>query len=410
MPDSPTAAGAARTVSDDPRAARKLPSLTGLRFVAAFLVFAFHATFLPSRYIGGGLGETLGDILAKAGFYGVCFFFVLSGFVLTWSARADDTAPRLWRRRLVKIYPNHLVTFVAAAVLMGIASQKIIADQAVENLFLVQSWVPDLATTNSMNGVSWSLSCEAFFYLSFPLLLLVVRRIPARHLWTALAAVAVLAVVLPLVAQYAIGGAKLPGIASGQYSFEQIWFVYFFPPVRALEFVLGMLLARIVQTGHWPRVGLLPALAIAVGGYVVVSHLPYLFSVGGPAALPLVPLVAAAALADVGAKPTGGLRSRVLVRLGEVSFAFYMVHSLVVDYGYRWLVSHHTWSPAAGVGVTLVALALSLALAHALFSWVETPLVRRLSTPRSRPTAVPSAPAPATAPAGAGPAVLEVKE
>jgi peptidoglycan/LPS O-acetylase OafA/YrhL len=41
---------------------------------------------------------------------GVSFFFVLSGFVLTWSARPDDIATGFWRRRIARIYPVHLVT------------------------------------------------------------------------------------------------------------------------------------------------------------------------------------------------------------------------------------------------------------------------------------------------------------
>ncbi|MEU1183206.1 acyltransferase [Streptomyces sp. NPDC005820] len=383
-------------------AARKLPSLTGLRFIAAFLVFAFHVTFLPSRYIGGGLGDSLGDILAKAGFYGVCFFFVLSGFVLTWSARTDDTAPRLWRRRLVKIYPNHLVTFALAAVLMTVAAEKISGGQALANLFLVQSWFPDMATTNSMNAVSWSLACEVFFYLAFPLLLRAVKAIPVRLLWPAVAVVAALMFAAPLIARSAISGARLPGIADGTYSFEQIWFVYFFPPVRALEFVLGMLLALIVRAGRWPRVSLAPAVAIAVAGYVVVSYVPYLFSVAGSAALWLAPLVAAAALADTDGRRSP-LRGRVLVRLGEISFAFYMVHGLVVTYGHKWLIQDAGRSSAAGIALALAAFAVSLALAHALFTWVETPLVRRFSAPRQRPGVAPGAVPDA-------PKVLEVKE
>lgn len=375
-----------------PRASR-LPSLTGLRFIAALLVFFFHTTW-QTRFVGGSGGDALGDVFANAGFYGVTFFFVLSGFVLTWSARADDTAPRVWRRRLAKIFPNHLVTFALAGVLMLIAADPFTTKGTLANLFLLQAWFPDLTVPNTMNAVSWSLSVELFFYLSFPFLLRLLSRVPVARLWPLAATLGAFTVIAPVVGQYAVTGTPLPFIDDGTLSFEQIWFVYFFPPVRALEFLLGMVAARLVLEGVWPRIGLLPAALIAVGGYAVNSSVPYLYGVAGTAALWLTPLVAAAAVADDRGSRSP-LRGPVLVRLGELSFAFYMVHGLVVTYGHRWLVGTGDPLPAAaGAGLLFAALVVSLGLAYVLFTWVETPAVRRLGAPRPpAPAAVPAAPA-----------------
>ncbi|WP_214103110.1 acyltransferase family protein [Acrocarpospora catenulata] len=383
---------------EQPRGAR-LPSLTGLRFIAALLVFAFHTTW-QTRFIDGAAGDALGTVFDNAGFYGVTFFFVLSGFVLTWSARPDDTAPRIWRRRLVKIFPNHLVTFVAAGVLMLLTAQQFTTTGTLANLFLLQSWIPDITVPNTMNSVSWSLSCELLFYLSFPAVLRVLGRFSARALWITAVALVAVTLAAPLVATYAIGGTPLPFIADGSLSFEQIWFVYFFPPIRAAEFVLGVVAARLVLDGSWPRLGLLPALLIATVGYLVQANVPYLFGIAGTAALWLTPLVVAAAQADLHASRSP-FRGRALVRLGELSFAFYMVHFMVVTYGHRYLVEGRDLAPVAGAGLLLLALAVSLVLAYALFRWVESPAVRRLSLSR-RDSATPAAPAPIT--------VLEAKE
>ncbi|MFJ8017163.1 acyltransferase family protein [Streptomyces sp. NPDC096339] len=383
-----------------PRAAR-LQSLTGLRFLAALLVFLFHTTW-QTRFVEGAAGEALGDVFAHAGFHGVTFFFVLSGFVLTWSARPDDTAPRVWRRRLAKIYPNHLVTFAAAAVLMLIAADPFTVKGTLANLFLLQAWIPDLTVPNTMNAVSWSLSVEAFFYLAFPFLLRLLNRVPTARLWPLAASLAAFTLIAPLVGQYLVSGTPLPFIDDGTLSFEQIWFVYFFPPVRALEFALGMVAARLVIEGAWPRLGLLPAAAIAVGGYALDSAVPYLFGIAGTGALWLTPLVAAAATADERGTPSP-FRGRVLVRLGELSFAFYMVHGLVVSYAYRWLVAGRDLSGAAGAGLLVAALAAALALAWVLHETVENPFVRRFGSPRAAP------PAPRAAAAEPHP-VLEAKE
>lgn len=408
MPGTPAPSTPPPPVPDLPRAAR-LPSLTGMRFLAALLVFAFHTTF-QTRFFEGGLGDRLGDTFANAGFYGVTFFFVLSGFVLTWSARPAEGAPRVWRRRLVKIFPNHLVTFVAAAVLMAAASEVFTTKGVLANLFLVQAWIPEIQVPNTMNAVSWSLSCELFFYLAFPFLLPVLERLTARRLWTLAGVLAALTVLVPAVSGWAVAGTPLPFIADGSLSFEQIWSVYFFPPVRAIEFVLGMIAARLVLTGAIPRITLLPAAAIAVGGYVLNASVPYLYGVAGTGALWLTPLVVAAAQADV-RQTASPFRGRVLVRLGELSFAFYMVHGLVVTYGHKWLVAGEDLSGAAAAALLIAALLAALALAHALFTWVEAPVVRRFSAPRAKnPAASEAAPPAAPAPAVVPLTALEARE
>jgi peptidoglycan/LPS O-acetylase OafA/YrhL len=58
---------------------RLLPSLTGLRWLAALLVFCYHVR--NCGFFGGSSGSAM-DVLFGAGATGVSFFFLLSGFVL----------------------------------------------------------------------------------------------------------------------------------------------------------------------------------------------------------------------------------------------------------------------------------------------------------------------------------------
>ena len=89
---------------------RDLPSLTGLRFVAALMVFGFHSA-------GYGVTTTPWWHLPQFGFLGVAFFFVLSGVVLTWSTRPGQSAGAFWQRRFARVYPSHAVTAVIAIAL-----------------------------------------------------------------------------------------------------------------------------------------------------------------------------------------------------------------------------------------------------------------------------------------------------
>ncbi|WP_326609877.1 acyltransferase [Streptomyces scopuliridis] len=158
---------------------RQPPSLTGLRFVAAALVFLHHAIY-TNVFADPDVVRVFHDLFINTVQMGMAFFFVLSGFMLTIAARPGDTTRRFLRRRLVKIYPNHVVTFLLAAVLIIPALHW---TEVAPNLLLVQTWWPRYENLFSGNPLSWSLACEVFFYLAFPLLLRGIRRIRPERLW-----------------------------------------------------------------------------------------------------------------------------------------------------------------------------------------------------------------------------------
>jgi peptidoglycan/LPS O-acetylase OafA/YrhL len=146
-----------------------------MRVVAALMVFFFHLGQVPP-FRSQMAADVYQNVFGQGGWVGVSFFFVLSGFVLTWSSRPTDTARRFWRRRVAKVFPNHLVTSVAAILLLVNAGQALGGWKVVPAIFLLQSWFPQIEISSAANSVSWSLSCELLFYLSFPLLIRLVDR------------------------------------------------------------------------------------------------------------------------------------------------------------------------------------------------------------------------------------------
>lgn len=369
----------------------RLPSLTGLRFIAALMVFAFHVAwerFFRDPQVQGDYA----DVVNKAGWIGVSFFFVLSGFVLAWSRREGDSAPSFWRRRIAKVYPGHLVTALVAFWLISrtdgmlAAAGTVDTDEAITNLLLIHSWWPEYNIFLSGNAVSWSLACELFFYLAFPLLWRGIKRIPTAHLWTATAVVTAAIICVPLLAKLVTEDPVMM-LPDGVASLKQYWFVYIFPPVRALEFVLGMLLARVVAEGKWFRLPLLVPIALfAVGYYLAAQEVPYLYSLVAATIIPIALLIPAAADADL----RGGgswFASKPMVWLGERSFAFYLVHLLVLLYGHDWLGRGKNWDTTQAVFVILGFLLVSLAISAVLYELVEKPGMRLLSGARPRPAA-----------------------
>ncbi|MEU1409056.1 acyltransferase [Streptomyces sp. NPDC005728] len=369
-----------------------LPSLTGLRFLAALLVFLTHATLLAgplrptapiSFFADQDIAKPLADFFQFAGPIGVSFFFVLSGFVLTWSSTPGDKVTGFWRRRTLKIYPNHIVTWALAMWLFASSSP---VHAWLPNLLLVHNFSNRPETVSSVNLPSWSLCSEVLFYALFPLFIIGVRKISERRLWWWAAATVAGVAGVALATRLVPGGVPVPGYG---LTTNQLWFSYGFPPPRLFEFVLGMILARIVAADLWPRIGLAPCAAVFAAGYwaAYAAPSPYNFSLA--TIVPIGMIICAAASSDLRGEDSW-LTSRTMLWLGNVSFAFYLVQGLVIFYGRPEVLDARTFTTPAALGMVLVLFAANLLAAWLLYSLVEQPVMRRFA--RSRKHTAPAVP------------------
>jgi peptidoglycan/LPS O-acetylase OafA/YrhL len=155
--------------------------------------------------------------------------------------------------------------------------------------------------------------------------------------------------------------------------------------VAIAEFILGSLVAIDVMAGTWPRfrwsVGWLFGLAAFLTGpiaYLIAgSRLVNLTNI----ALPLIPLmffIAAAAHADIDRRGTIFSR-RLAVRLGQVSYCFYLFHQLVIEAVAKALRG------LSDVPLIILLFVASLAVAWLVHVIVEQPCERWLRG-SSRPT------------------------
>lgn len=343
---------------------RTLPSLTGLRWATALLIFGHH--LMAVEYFGG----TAGDVWAwafEAGKTGVTLFFILSGFVLAWGYKPQQTARSFWWHRVARIYPLHVVGVVLALIAAATLVPEIRTDSAapvVANVFLVNGWVPDWWQAG--NPASWSLVCEAFFYLSFPFLIVPLVRASNRALTTVIVASLALVALAPQIAAFA------PGVLSSAST----------PLLRLPEFVIGMTLAVMMKRGEWMPLRLGIAVPLAVAGYALSEaptvpgtdiH-PGLAATVGFYAL----LVASLANADARARSTF-LARPLWQELGRVSFAFYLVHLLVIaSVSSGWPDGHPELPWRQAVPLALAAFGIALAIAWAMHKLVEIPAQRWL--------------------------------
>lgn len=340
------------------RGSQHLRSLTSLRFFAAAMVVLYHAGIQSSPDLIQPYA------LLSFGHLGVAFFFVLSGFVLVWSARDGDRAMPFYRRRFARVWPLHALTFSLAVGLgvAGLIDNRGPAWSAPVNLALLQAWATDGEVLYGYNSVSWSLSAEAFFYLLFPVLLLLARRVGP-------------------VATVGAGAAWLvvAGVAADAIGYG----VHALPLYRVGEFVFGMGLALLVHRGV-PRIS--PAIAVgslvaSYGALIVLNRLTAgdLLARAWIAVILVLPGIALVLLAFARRDMDGGegaLTHPLLVRLGAWSFALYMVHELVLRVA-RPVMLDHLWTVP-------LAIVVSVLLSGLLFEWFERPVERRLRG-RSRP-------------------------
>jgi peptidoglycan/LPS O-acetylase OafA/YrhL len=345
---------------------KRLDSLTSLRFFAAFAVLALHLSgYLP-------LVPAI-EHASRLGYVGVGFFFTLSGFVLVWSSRPGDTPRAFYIRRFARVWPAHAVMTFAVIPLLLIQGDSPLWAALPFVLLLLQAWIPNGAWLGAFNTQSWSLSCEAFFYAAFPLLV-VAAGWPRRRVRNAAAAVAAAAALVALAVVVAT-----PDAWWG-------YLLYVNPMYRVAEFALGMAVAIAVGRGWRPRWRVWHAAVLVVAIYVFVTVAAPRDSTGSVplfvADLALLPgflaLIAACAWSDLQLRRSM-LRHRSLVVLGEWSFALYLVHVFVIKAA--WLLfADAGWSRATWTAVAAVVALLSIGCAGTLYSVVERPVERYIRT------------------------------
>ncbi len=175
---------------------------------------------------------------------GVSFFFVLSGFILTYvygELKGWKATLKFLSARIARVWPVFFVTEVVAYLIVSnciIAKSPLgIATTVVSHFCMLHGWIPISMHYFALNAPSWSISTEFFFYLAFPLLLLNLRR----QWLTKVLLVAMLPLSLILICNLC-GVAEHP--AQGKVSSHGL--MYINPLSRLFEFYCGMLVCLIV--------------------------------------------------------------------------------------------------------------------------------------------------------------------
>lgn len=336
-------------------------TLTSLRFFFAFFVFLSHLTMdFDNQRI-----SWLQRNLFYEGFLGVSFFFILSGFVLTYSTAkyiSKDNIYQLNKKkfylaRIFRIYPLHILTLlITVAISPDFDFSKFIA-----MLFLVHSFIPDIGYYFAYDSPSWSISDEMFFYIVFPFLVPIVIKRPK----TSFLLIILLAMFLIMIKPYV------------PFIYQK--FVYYINPItRLLDFFLGIMLyfvySKIKNRVNCRLGNILEITSIIVFILFFMTHfwIDKVFRYSIYYWIPMSFIILAFSLQK--GRFSKILQNKILVYLGEISFAFYLIHLIV-----RSL--YLEFNLPINIFITpFVWLTTSLLLSSIIFEFFEKPINQYLKT------------------------------
>ncbi len=295
---------------------KRIEQLTFPRFVSAFIIMVAHTK--PSWFVDDAWFNPLFH-----GFFAVTFFFVLSGFVLGLSyhdkfeENKTEDLKKYFILRVARIYPIYALAILASMVGDYLYLNKTYSlGTVLLNLSLLQAWF----RSDYISFPAWSLSCEAFFYVIFPFVMVYVRRLSYSsvvrkmlYVWIAsLAAITLLVVVL------------FPG--------DLFWHLH--PLVNAPSFLLGVgtsviyrKLSQAVNLKFYSSVAL--AVVVAVVGGQWLSKPSFGIEMAQVPSF-LLFLLFLALMSD-NHLLVKLFKNRFLVLLGKASYALYLFHTLAYE-------------------------------------------------------------------------------
>lgn len=382
---------------------RQINTLTGIRFFAALWVSLYHITpylyFVLTKpiplqkYVDPRL-----PVLFSHGYLGVDVFFVLSGFILSytyWHIFEKEHLGASFRfllNRVARIYPAFLFVFIVGAVLMmmRVTILPLYSVRHVANfilslptlLTLTFSWFhPTIGSLLdafwTANPPLWSISAEWAAYLVFPLLFVFVKFFRLRFLiLIALLLIAYLQVFLYFSPTY-FDHTKLTSLS---------YYIYGFPMLARLaaDFFAGIttyLLWKTAVANYKPVWNDVACVLLMVLLFLILERGLWITLV--------IPTIAAFLffLSKGTAFFEKLLGNRFVVYLGEISYSYYLMHYLVLQvvfvlymhFGLNVVMQH---SIAMRIAVLSVFLLSTILIAMGVYHGVEKPgrrFIRNLS-------------------------------
>ena len=353
-----------------------IKTLQSSRFIFVFLIFLSHCAIVEN-----------GAAFDYGGEAGVAFFFVLSGFVLSfgYGEKIDNgsfSTRSFMAKRLAKIYPLHILLFVIAVVFDARLGMGYSVWQILSGIMLVQTWTMSENYIYVANGVAWFLCDMMFLYIIFKPLYKFVFRASVRTLC---------AVGIVILAAYVVFALQVPDNELNSK-------LYTNPLLRSIDFALGKAMFRSYRSRRsktlctslaesnvckankveLAAILLLAASCVAYYSMSKTFRLAMLFWM----VMPLVVYVLVAT-DNTRAFVSRFLHTRPMLWLGGISFEIFLTHRIVMR------VTLHFVAPWGNIAMMCISYALAfaftVAVSWALRQWFVMPIYNKVSRCVNKP-------------------------
>ncbi|WPU25012.1 acyltransferase [Cedecea neteri] len=349
-------------------------SLTSLRIFAALGVFVSHLGILSqsnipqfneaSRYFFNG-------------YVGVTFFYILSGFIINYSFSNNIANGKFSNKdfivhRLARLFPVHLASLLCVILLFGytLNFEAVNKETLIYNSLLLHSFIPDVKYYFSFNPVSWSISCEMFFYVCFCFLV----KIKTKHL---------------TVIFLSILSASVYLMINPVIELTPHWLFYINPVFRIGDFILGIMICRVfIEKPVKPKPSVCSMMEIsslmflAVTIYVATNHISNMNVRYDLLYIPCMAFIVIAFAFNNGVI-SKFFANKYLILLGEASFSFYMFHWMIVSKLIE-IIQPNKDDVTSVMIYIISSLLLSIVVSIASFKLIEMPCNRFLRSSWSR--------------------------
>ena len=363
-----------------------IPILDLFRLFAALLVVFVHYEIIFGDFVVyGSFGTTA-----------LSWFFVLSGFIITYSyptLSSPSDLKRFYTNRFIRIYPTYFLAVVISALFVSVGfsvlDQQFFTEvrrpfeisydlpQTKDLQFWLSTTLRHLTFSQSLgsietlkllfNGPLWSLVLEAYFYLAFPLLLFFLR--PFNSFPRIIAALFVGYTSQFLLIQYFLPDVEVYDVMNLNVP------IYTNPAIRGLEFVFGMLLYKafilLPSITAKEKLNIMP-LILTILTFILINvvgekFIPYQYSMFFTA-VPVVALLVFS-LSRAHWYPTH-FANKFCLWAGGISYVLYCLHWPLMEMIQLWNIIPEDIAFPLHLVLLLIFLIL---ISHLVYRWVETP-------------------------------------